>query len=190
MDEPRVTAGTPVAGARPRPRRLRRDKGGGHNDGINIAAPRGAPVRAVDAGTVAYAGNEIRGYGNLVLVKHPSGYYHRLCAFDALLVKRGDTVSRGQVIAKVGDDRRGQRAAAAFRAAPRQEGGRSARVPGSGVEGRRRERSRRLDAAEPEWPPATNRLHWEDRVAIHLGPRGYDLDRLRAGQDSAQYHRG
>ena len=42
---------------------------------------------------------------------------------------------------------------------------------------------------EPEWR-RLNRLHWEDRVAIHLGPRGYDLDRLRAGQDPAQHHRG
>ena len=44
--------------------------GGGHNDGINIAAPRGAAITAVDGGIVAYAGNQLRGYGNLILVKH------------------------------------------------------------------------------------------------------------------------
>ena len=78
-------------------------KGGGHNAGINIAAARGAPVRAVDAGVVAYAGNEIRGYGNLVLVKHPNGLISAYAHLDSLLVNRGDTVSRGQVIAKVGN---------------------------------------------------------------------------------------
>jgi murein DD-endopeptidase MepM/ murein hydrolase activator NlpD len=75
---------------------------GGHNDGINIAAPRGTPVKAVDAGTVAYAGNELRGYGNLVLIKHASGWITAYAHCEELLVKRGDTVSRGQVIAKVG----------------------------------------------------------------------------------------
>jgi murein DD-endopeptidase MepM/ murein hydrolase activator NlpD len=78
-------------------------KGGAHNAGINIAAARGAPVRAVDEGVVAYAGNEIRGYGNLVLVKHPSGLISAYAHLDSLLVNRGDTVSRGQVIAKVGN---------------------------------------------------------------------------------------
>ena len=75
---------------------------GSHNDGINIAAPRGTPVAAVDGGTVAYAGNELRGYGNLVLVKHASGWITAYAHLDELLVKRGDTVSRGQAIAKVG----------------------------------------------------------------------------------------
>jgi murein DD-endopeptidase MepM/ murein hydrolase activator NlpD len=78
-------------------------KGGAHNAGINIAAARGAPVRAVDEGVVAYAGNEIRGYGNHVLVKHPSGLISAYAHLDSLLVNRGDTVSRGQVIAKVGN---------------------------------------------------------------------------------------
>jgi murein DD-endopeptidase MepM/ murein hydrolase activator NlpD len=75
---------------------------GSHNDGINIAAPRGAPVAAVDGGTVAYAGNELRGYGNLVLIKHPNGWITAYAHCEELLVKRGDTVSPGQVIAKVG----------------------------------------------------------------------------------------
>jgi murein DD-endopeptidase MepM/ murein hydrolase activator NlpD len=76
--------------------------GGAHNDGINIAAPKGAPIAAIDGGTVAYAGNELRGYGNLVLVKHPNGFISAYAHCEELLVKRGDTVHRGQVIAKVG----------------------------------------------------------------------------------------
>jgi len=76
--------------------------GGAHNDGINIAAPRGAPVAAVDAGEVAYAGNELRGYGNLVLIKHANGWITAYAHCEELLVKKGDKVSRGQVIAKVG----------------------------------------------------------------------------------------
>jgi murein DD-endopeptidase MepM/ murein hydrolase activator NlpD len=75
---------------------------GTHNDGINIAAPRGAPVEAVDAGVVAYTGNELRGYGNLLLVKHPNGWISAYAHCDQVLVKRGDKVSRGQVIARVG----------------------------------------------------------------------------------------
>jgi murein DD-endopeptidase MepM/ murein hydrolase activator NlpD len=76
--------------------------GGAHNDGINIAAPRGAAVHAVDSGTVAYAGNELRGYGNLVLVKHANGLITAYAHCDELLVKQGEPVKRGQVIAKVG----------------------------------------------------------------------------------------
>ena len=76
--------------------------GGRHNDGINIAAPQGAPVKAVEGGVVAYAGNELRGYGNLVLVKHPDGFISAYAHCEELLVKRGDKVARGEVIAKVG----------------------------------------------------------------------------------------
>ena len=75
---------------------------GTHNDGINIAAPRGAAVEAADAGVVAYTGNELRGYGNLILVKHPNGWISAYAHCDLILVKRGDKVARGQVIARVG----------------------------------------------------------------------------------------
>ena len=75
---------------------------GTHNDGINIAAPKGTPVRAADAGVVAYAGNELRGYGNLVLIKHAGGWMTAYAHNEVLLVKRGDVVKRGQEIAKVG----------------------------------------------------------------------------------------
>jgi murein DD-endopeptidase MepM/ murein hydrolase activator NlpD len=75
---------------------------GTHNDGINIAAPRGTSIEAVEAGIVAYAGNELRGYGNLVLVKHGNGWISAYAHCDELLVKKGDPVYRGKVIAKVG----------------------------------------------------------------------------------------
>jgi murein DD-endopeptidase MepM/ murein hydrolase activator NlpD len=75
---------------------------GTHNDGINIAAPRGTAVQAMDAGVVAYTGNELRGYGNLVLVKHANGWISAYAHCDAILVKRGEKVERGQVIARVG----------------------------------------------------------------------------------------
>ena len=75
---------------------------GTHNDGINIAASRGTAVQAVDAGVVAYTGNELRGYGNLVLVKHANGWISAYAHCDAILVKRGEKVGRGQVIARVG----------------------------------------------------------------------------------------
>jgi murein DD-endopeptidase MepM/ murein hydrolase activator NlpD len=76
--------------------------GGLQNDGINIAAPRGAPIRAAEGGTVVYAGNELRGFGNLLLVRHRDGWITAYAHADELLVKRGDEVRRGQVIARVG----------------------------------------------------------------------------------------
>ncbi|MCP5368477.1 MAG: M23 family metallopeptidase [Hyphomicrobiales bacterium] len=72
------------------------------NDGINIAAPRGTPVRVAENGVVAYAGNELRGFGNLLLVKHSDGWVTAYAHNDVLLVKRGQRVTRGQVISKVG----------------------------------------------------------------------------------------
>ena len=72
------------------------------NDGLNIAAPRGAPVRAVEHGVVAYAGNELRGFGNLLLLKHADGWISAYAHNDSLLVRTGDRVQRGQVISRVG----------------------------------------------------------------------------------------
>jgi murein DD-endopeptidase MepM/ murein hydrolase activator NlpD len=78
-------------------------KGSGlHNDGLNIAAPLGAPVRAADNGVVAYAGNQIRGFGNMLLIKHADGLITAYAHTDKLLVARGDVVARGQVVARVG----------------------------------------------------------------------------------------
>ena len=76
--------------------------GGLHNDGINITASRGTAVRAAAAGIVAYAGNELRGYGNLLLVRHAGGWTTAYAHNERLLVGRGDTVRRGQTIARVG----------------------------------------------------------------------------------------
>ena len=75
---------------------------GQQNDGINIALPENTPVKAAEDGVVAYAGNELKGYGNLVLVRHPNGYVTAYAHAKELLVKRGDPIKRGQVIAKSG----------------------------------------------------------------------------------------
>jgi len=74
----------------------------GGNDGINIAVPEGTPVKAAEGGTVAYAGSELKGYGNLVLIRHPNGFVTAYAHNGAIDVKRGDTVKRGQTIAKSG----------------------------------------------------------------------------------------
>src|SRR6202035_2733604 len=72
------------------------------NDGINLAVPEGTPIKAAEDGVVAYSGNELKGYGNLVLVRHANGYVTAYAHASELLVKRGDTIKRGQVIAKSG----------------------------------------------------------------------------------------
>jgi murein DD-endopeptidase MepM/ murein hydrolase activator NlpD len=74
----------------------------GANDGIAIAVPEGTAVKAAEAGVVAYAGSELKGYGNLVLIRHPNGFVSAYAHNGELNVKRGDTVRRGQVIAKSG----------------------------------------------------------------------------------------
>lgn len=76
--------------------------GGKRNDGVNIAAPVGTPVRAAADGEVVYRGAELEGYGNLLLVKHEDGFVTAYAHNDAMLVKKGDRVRQGQVIAKVG----------------------------------------------------------------------------------------
>jgi murein DD-endopeptidase MepM/ murein hydrolase activator NlpD len=72
------------------------------NDGINVAVPEGTPVKAAEDGVVAYSGNELKGYGNLILVRHSNGYVTAYAHASELLVKRGDTIKRGQIIAKSG----------------------------------------------------------------------------------------
>jgi murein DD-endopeptidase MepM/ murein hydrolase activator NlpD len=76
---------------------------GGRNEGINIAVPEGTSVRAAETGVVAYAGSELKGYGNLVLIRHDGGWVTAYAHAKELFVKRGDTVKRGDVIAKAGD---------------------------------------------------------------------------------------
>ena len=74
-----------------------------HNDGINIAAAHGSPVRAAENGVVAYAGNELRGFGNLLLIKHAGGWITAYAHNAELLVERGRRVRKGETIAKVGN---------------------------------------------------------------------------------------
>ncbi len=75
---------------------------GKQNDGINVAVPEGTPVKAAEDGVVAYSGNELKDYGNLVLVRHSNGYVTAYAHASELMVKRGDTIKRGQTIAKSG----------------------------------------------------------------------------------------
>jgi murein DD-endopeptidase MepM/ murein hydrolase activator NlpD len=75
---------------------------GGHNDGIDVAVPQGTSVKAAENGVVAYSGNELKGYGNLVLIRHANNWVSAYANNEELLVKRGDKVRRGQIIAKAG----------------------------------------------------------------------------------------
>lgn len=76
--------------------------GNAANEGINIAVPDGTPVKAAGDGVVAYAGSEVKGYGNLVLIRHDNGYVSAYAHNGDLDVKRGQKVARGQTIAKSG----------------------------------------------------------------------------------------
>jgi murein DD-endopeptidase MepM/ murein hydrolase activator NlpD len=76
---------------------------GERNDGINIATELGAPIHAAAAGTVTYAGNELKGYGNLILIRHDDGYVTAYAHAEKMLVTRNDSVVQGQVIGYAGD---------------------------------------------------------------------------------------
>jgi lipoprotein NlpD len=71
--------------------------------GIDIAGKLGEPVTAASDGKVVYAGNSLRGYGNLVIIKHDNTYLTAYAHNRTLLVKEGDTVKKGQKIAEMGD---------------------------------------------------------------------------------------
>lgn len=75
---------------------------GERNDGINIAATLGEPIHAAANGTVTYAGDGLKGYGNLVLIRHAEGYVTAYAHADTLTVAKGDIVSQGQVIGYAG----------------------------------------------------------------------------------------
>ena len=75
---------------------------GRNNDGINIKAPKGTPVKAADSGIIAYAGNELKGFGNLILIKHDDGWVTAYAHNDTIKVRKGQKVSRGAQIATVG----------------------------------------------------------------------------------------
>ena len=75
----------------------------GKNKGIDIAGKLGEPIQAASDGKVVYAGNSLRGYGNLVIVKHDNTYLTAYAHNRTLLVKEGDSVRKGQRIAEMGD---------------------------------------------------------------------------------------
>ncbi|KAA5606882.1 LysM peptidoglycan-binding domain-containing M23 family metallopeptidase [Roseospira marina] len=75
---------------------------GQHNDGLNIAVPEGTPIRAADNGVVVYAGNELQGFGNLILIRHAENWTTAYGQASRLDVRRGQVVERGQVIARSG----------------------------------------------------------------------------------------
>jgi murein DD-endopeptidase MepM/ murein hydrolase activator NlpD len=77
-------------------------KGKLQNDGINILAPKGSPVVAANNGVVAHAGNQLRGFGNVVLVKHDNGTMTVYAHLDKITVKKGDTLAAGQKLGTVG----------------------------------------------------------------------------------------
>lgn len=72
------------------------------NDGINIKAKLGAEVKAADGGRVAYAGNELKGFGNLILIKHDDGWVTAYAHNDRMFVKKGQRVRKGEKIAAAG----------------------------------------------------------------------------------------
>jgi murein DD-endopeptidase MepM/ murein hydrolase activator NlpD len=76
--------------------------GGLRNDGINIGAPRGAPVVAAEGGTIAYAGNDIPGYGNVVLIRHEDGWMTTYAHLERIYVQREATIRKGEVLGTVG----------------------------------------------------------------------------------------
>ncbi len=98
-DEPKATADFrwPARG-----RVISGFSGKGGNEGINIAVPEGTPVKSAGDGVVAYSGNELKGYGNLVLIRHDNGYVSAYAHNGDINVKRGERVNRGQVIATSG----------------------------------------------------------------------------------------
>jgi murein DD-endopeptidase MepM/ murein hydrolase activator NlpD len=75
--------------------------GGLHNDGVNIKAPKGAPVRAAENGVVVYA-DDMKGYGKMVLIRHADRWMTAYAHLDNIQTPRGTTVRRGQTIGVVG----------------------------------------------------------------------------------------
>lgn len=76
--------------------------GGARNDGVNISAPRGTPVAAADGGTVVYAGADIPGYGNVVILRHTGDYMTTYAHLERMFVMKDSTVAKGDVIGTVG----------------------------------------------------------------------------------------
>jgi murein DD-endopeptidase MepM/ murein hydrolase activator NlpD len=81
---------------------------GTRNDGVNIGAADGAEVRASAAGEVVYAGDELAGFGNLVLIRHDGGWVSAYAHAERLLVREGQTVAQGEPIARAGVTAKGE----------------------------------------------------------------------------------
>lgn len=76
---------------------------GRNNDGINIKAAKGTPIKAADDGIIAYAGNELKGFGNLILIKHHDGWVTAYAHTDTIKVNKGQNVTKGSIIGTVGN---------------------------------------------------------------------------------------
>ena len=72
---------------------------GNPRDGLNMLLPPGAAIHAVERGVVAYAGDELKGYGNLIMIRHPDGWVSAYAHLGKMRVARNDSVERGQTIA-------------------------------------------------------------------------------------------
>jgi murein DD-endopeptidase MepM/ murein hydrolase activator NlpD len=77
-------------------------RGASSHDGIDIGAPEGTPIRAIEKGEVIYS-DQLRGYGNIIIVRHTGGFISVYAHNEANLVREGQAVSRGEVIARVGN---------------------------------------------------------------------------------------
>lgn len=77
-------------------------RGNGRHDGIDIKAEQGTPIKAADAGEVVYVNSSLRGYGNIIILKHKDDFYTVYAHNDENLVKSGETISKGEIIGKVG----------------------------------------------------------------------------------------
>ena len=75
---------------------------GQKNEGIKIAVPESTPIRSAEDGVVIYAGSELKGFGNLVLVRHTNDYVTVYAHAKELKVKRGDQIKRADIIASSG----------------------------------------------------------------------------------------
>lgn len=77
-------------------------KGATPNKGIDISGPIGTPIRAASGGKVVYSGSGLRGYGQLIIIKHNDAYLSAYAHNRRLLVREGESINKGQVIAEMG----------------------------------------------------------------------------------------
>lgn len=100
---PQQIAPTPIIFSWPTQGKVVRGFDGGTNKGIDIAGNLGSPIQASASGRVVFANNTLKGYGNLIIIKHDSNYLTAYAHNRILLVKEGDFVNKGQKIAEMGD---------------------------------------------------------------------------------------